>query len=108
MITLRFGEGYVAFLRFNQPIEIKKINNSISNYFSMAKISSKQSTAARFLIPKNKEIKLSETFKKLKQVAEELNADDYTLTQSSLDQVKKKKKKKHTSKQKEKNLLFFN
>ncbi|XP_044002930.1 uncharacterized protein LOC122848731 isoform X2 [Aphidius gifuensis] len=83
----KFGEGYVAFLRFNQPIEIKKINNSISNYFSMAKISSRQSTAARFLIPKNKEIKLSETFRKLKQVAEELNADDYTLTQSSLDQV---------------------
>lgn len=87
MAFCRFGEGYVAFLRFSQAVEMQKLKNLMSHYFSMAKISSRQATAVRFLIPKNDEITLSETFRRLRNLAVDLDADDYSLTQSSLDQV---------------------
>ena len=44
--------------------------------------------AARLLVPRANEAKLSFTYTKVRQLAEDLHATDYTLTQSSLDQVK--------------------
>jgi len=50
-------------------------------------ISSRQATAARLLLPRSQDVALSVSFSMVKHLAEELKATDYTLTQSSLDQV---------------------
>lgn len=86
-ISRRFGEGYVAFLRFNQPVTIKELKDAISRHLSKAQISSRQAAAARLLVPRAHDMTLSETFSSVKRLAEDLKATDYTLTQSSLDQV---------------------
>ncbi|KAK0086066.1 hypothetical protein PV325_003922 [Microctonus aethiopoides] len=82
----KFGEGYVAFLRFNQPVTIKELKDAISRHLSKAQISSRQAAAARLLVPRAHDMTLSETFSSVKRLAEDLKATDYTLTQSSLDQ----------------------
>ncbi|XP_043289977.1 uncharacterized protein ldd isoform X2 [Venturia canescens] len=83
----KFGEGYVAFLRFGLPISPKDLKEAIARHLPTGLISSRQAMAARLLIPRSNEVTLSSTFLRVKQLAEELKATDYTLTQSSLDQV---------------------
>lgn len=83
----RYGEGYIAFLRFPQSIVGNELKDVIYRYFPTAQIFSRQATAARLLVPQNQDTLLSEIFTKLKCLAEDLKATDYTLTQSSLDQV---------------------
>lgn len=56
-------------------------------YLPQAIISSRQAAAARLLLPRSHDTALSTSFTMLKLLAEELKATDYTLTQSSLDQV---------------------
>lgn len=83
----RFGEGYVVFLRFSQPIAAADLRKAILKYLPQAMISSRQATAARLLLPRSQDTALSVSFSMVKLLAEELKATDYTLTQSSLDQV---------------------
>ncbi|KAK9294638.1 hypothetical protein QLX08_010802 [Tetragonisca angustula] len=83
----KFGEGYVAFLRFRQPISSADLRKAVAKYFPQAAVSSRQASAARLLIPRSQDMPVSSSFNKLKLLAEELKATDYTLTQSSLDQV---------------------
>ncbi|XP_018348552.1 PREDICTED: uncharacterized protein LOC108752306 [Trachymyrmex septentrionalis] len=83
----KFGEGYVAFLRFGQPVSSTDLRKVILKYLPQAMISSRQATAARLLLPRSQDMALSVSFSMLKLLAEELKATDYTLTQSSLDQV---------------------
>ncbi|KAL0111880.1 hypothetical protein PUN28_013230 [Cardiocondyla obscurior] len=83
----KFGEGYVAFLRFGQPVSATDLRRVILKYLPQAIISSRQATAARLLLPRSQDMALSVSFGMLKLLAEELKATDYTLTQSSLDQV---------------------
>ncbi|XP_024889665.1 ATP-binding cassette sub-family A member 13 isoform X1 [Temnothorax curvispinosus] len=83
----KFGEGYIAFLRFGQPVSATDLRRVILKYLPQAIISSKQATAARLLLPRSQDMALSVSFSMLKLLAEELKATDYTLTQSSLDQV---------------------
>ncbi|XP_014474957.1 PREDICTED: ATP-binding cassette sub-family A member 13 isoform X2 [Dinoponera quadriceps] len=83
----KFGEGYVAFLRFSQPVSAADLRRAILKYLPQAMISSRQATAARLLLPRSQDMALSVSFNMLKLLAEELKATDYTLTQSSLDQV---------------------
>lgn len=84
----RFGEGYVAFLRFRQPISSTDLRKAVLKYFPRAVVSSRQASAARLLVPRSQDMLVSSSFNKLKLLAEELKATDYTLTQSSLDQVR--------------------
>lgn len=86
-LTFRFGEGYIAFLRFSQPVSVTELREAILKYLPQAMISSRQATAARLLLPRSQDVALSVSFTMLKLLAEELKATDYTLTQSSLDQV---------------------
>ncbi|KAG5315958.1 ABCAD protein, partial [Acromyrmex insinuator] len=83
----KFGEGYIAFLRFGQPVSATDLRKVILKYLPQAMISSRQATAARLLLPRSQDMALSVSFSMLKLLAEELKATDYTLTQSSLDQV---------------------
>lgn len=83
----KFGEGYVAFLRFRQPIPATDLRKAVRNYLPQAVVSSRQGSAARLLIPRSQDMPVSASFNKLKLLADELKATDYTLTQSSLDQV---------------------
>ncbi|XP_026675626.1 uncharacterized protein LOC108632621 isoform X2 [Ceratina calcarata] len=83
----KFGEGYVAFLRFRQPVSSTDLRKAIAMYFPQAVVSSRQANAARLLVPRSQDMAVSTSFNKLKLLAEELKATDYTLTQSSLDQV---------------------
>ncbi|XP_032690190.1 uncharacterized protein LOC116853290 isoform X2 [Odontomachus brunneus] len=83
----KFGEGYVAFLRFSQPVAAADLRRAILKYLPQAMISSRQATAARLLLPRSQDMALSVSFNMLKLLAEELKTTDYTLTQSSLDQV---------------------
>ncbi|OAD61200.1 ATP-binding cassette sub-family A member 13 [Eufriesea mexicana] len=83
----KFGEGYVAFLRFRQPISSTDLKKAIAKCFPQAVVSTRQASAARLLIPRSQDMPVSSSFNKLKLLAEELKATDYTLTQSSLDQV---------------------
>nr|XP_012136751.1 PREDICTED: uncharacterized protein LOC100878441 isoform X3 [Megachile rotundata] len=83
----KFGEGYVAFLRFRQPVSSADLRKILVKYFPQATVSSRQANAARLLIPRAQDMAVSTSFNKLKLLAEELKATDYTLTQSSLDQV---------------------
>lgn len=84
----RFGEGYVAFLRFRQPIPATDLRKAVRNYLPQAVVSSRQGSAARLLIPRSQDMPVSASFNKLKLLADELKATDYTLTQSSLDQAR--------------------
>lgn len=84
----RFGEGYVAFLRFSQPITATDLRKAVRNYLPQAVVSSRQGSAARLLIPRSQDMPVSVSFNKLKLLADELKATDYTLTQSSLDQAR--------------------
>ncbi|XP_072756384.1 uncharacterized protein Ldd isoform X2 [Anoplolepis gracilipes] len=83
----KFGEGYVVFLRFGQPVSATDLRRAILKYLPQAMISSRQATAARLLLPRSQDTTLSVSFSMVKLLAEELKATDYTLTQSSLDQV---------------------
>ncbi|XP_067204074.1 uncharacterized protein ldd isoform X2 [Linepithema humile] len=83
----KFGEGYIAFLRFSQPVTATELREAILKYLPQATISSRQATAARLLLPRSQDVALSVSFSMVKLLAEELKATDYTLTQSSLDQV---------------------
>ncbi|XP_029170086.1 LOW QUALITY PROTEIN: uncharacterized protein LOC114939826 [Nylanderia fulva] len=83
----KFGEGYVIFLRFGQPVSPTNLRSAILKYLPQAMISSRQATAARLLLPRSQDTTLSVSFNMVKLLAEELKATDYTLTQSSLDQV---------------------
>lgn len=85
--VFRFGEGYVAFLRFRQPVSSADLKKVLQKYLPQAAVSSRQATAARLLLPRSQDMALSSSFNKVKLIAEELKATDYTLTQSSLDQV---------------------
>lgn len=86
-VCRRFGEGYVAFLRFRQPISSTDLKKAIAKCFPQAAVSTRQASAARLLIPRSQDMPVSSSFNKLKLLAEELKATDYTLSQSSLDQV---------------------
>ena len=83
----KFGEGYVAFLRFRQPVSSADLKKALTKYLPQAVVSSRQATAARLLLPRSQDMALSSSFNKVKLLAEDLKATDYTLTQSSLDQV---------------------
>ncbi|XP_014612694.1 PREDICTED: uncharacterized protein LOC106791527 isoform X1 [Polistes canadensis] len=83
----KFGEGYVAFLRFGKPTSGSDLRIAIANHLPQAIVSSRQATAARLLVPKNEDIPVSTIFAKVRILAEELKSTDYTLSQSSLDQV---------------------
>ncbi|XP_050450054.1 uncharacterized protein LOC126850786 isoform X1 [Cataglyphis hispanica] len=83
----KFGEGYVVFLRFGQLVSATDLRRAILKYLPQAMISSRQATAARLLLPRSQDTTLSMNFSMVKLLAEELKATDYTLTQSSLDQV---------------------
>ncbi|XP_053973403.1 uncharacterized protein LOC128873691 isoform X1 [Hylaeus volcanicus] len=83
----KFGEGYVAFLRFREPISFAILKKALAKYFPLAVVSSRQATAVRLLLPRTQHMALSTSFDKIKLLADELKATDYTLTQSSLDQV---------------------
>ncbi|XP_017788277.1 PREDICTED: uncharacterized protein LOC108570860 [Habropoda laboriosa] len=83
----KFGEGYVAFLRFRQPVSSADLRKAIVKYIPQAVVSSRQASAARLLMPRSQDMPVSSSFNKLKLLADELKATDYTLTQSSLDQV---------------------
>ncbi|KAK2584735.1 hypothetical protein KPH14_007066 [Odynerus spinipes] len=83
----KFGEGYVAFLRFSQPTSGSELRRVIANHLPQALVSSRQASAARLLVPRSDELPLSISFAKVKMLAEELKATDFTLAQSSLDQV---------------------
>lgn len=87
ILTFRFGEGYVIFLRFGHPVSATDLKRAILKYLPQAMISSRQATAARLLLPRSQDTTLSVSFNMVKLLAEELKATDYTLTQSSLDQV---------------------
>ncbi|XP_024944655.1 uncharacterized protein LOC107271675 isoform X2 [Cephus cinctus] len=92
----KYGKGYVAFFRvateYGGLVELKR---AIARHLPEAIISSRQIRTARLLIPYRDEqiggmegdLKISEIFEKVKRIAEELGASDYTLNQSSLDQV---------------------
>lgn len=83
----RFSKGHVAFLRLNEAITRADLRQAISKHLPYAVISSSQAAAARLWLPRTEDTCLSATFIKLRQLAEELKITDYTLTQSSLDQV---------------------
>ncbi|XP_076641439.1 lipid droplet defective [Halictus rubicundus] len=83
----KFGEGYVAFLRFRQPVSSAELKKVLAKYLPQAVVSSKQGTAARLLLPRSQDMLLSISFNKVRLLAEELKASDFTLSQSSLDQV---------------------
>ncbi|XP_043481651.1 ATP-binding cassette sub-family A member 13 isoform X2 [Leptopilina heterotoma] len=83
----RFGEGYIVFLRTNHSLSLDDLKEAISKYIPKAIICSRQARTARLLIPRGQDITLSVTFTKVKNLAEDLQATDFTLTQSSLDQV---------------------
>ncbi|XP_076760468.1 lipid droplet defective [Xylocopa sonorina] len=83
----KFGEGYIAFLRFREPVSSADLRRAIVKYFPQAVVSSRQASAARLLVPRSQDMPVSTSFNKLKLLAEELKATDYTLTHSSLDQV---------------------
>ncbi|CAK9819447.1 ATP-binding cassette sub-family A member 13 [Anthophora plagiata] len=83
----KFGEGYVAFLRFRQPLSSADLRKAMLKYIPQAVVSSRQASAVRLLMPRSQDMPVSTSFNKLKLLAEELKATDYTLTQSSLDQV---------------------
>ncbi|KAF7403454.1 hypothetical protein HZH68_006248 [Vespula germanica] len=83
----KFGEGYVVFLRFSKPTLVSDLRRAIANHLPQAVVSSRQATAARLLVPKSEEMALSNSIAKVKMLAEELKATDYTFSQSSLDQV---------------------
>lgn len=74
-------------MRFGQPVSRADLRKVILKYLPQAMISSRQATAARLLLPRSQDMALSTSFSMLKLLAEELKATDYTLTQSSLDQV---------------------
>lgn len=74
-------------MRFGQPVSATDLRKVILKYLPQAMISSRQATAARLLLPRSQDMLLSASFSMLKLLAEELKATDYTLTQSSLDQV---------------------
>lgn len=78
----------MAFLRFRQPIPATDLRKAVRNYLPQAVVSSRQGSAARLLIPRSQDMPVSASFNKLKLLAEELKATDYTLTQSSLDQAR--------------------
>ncbi|XP_053595540.1 uncharacterized protein LOC103571174 isoform X2 [Microplitis demolitor] len=83
----KFGDGFIAFLRFSQPVTVKELKDAISRHLYRAQVSSRQATAARLMIPRVHDVPLSEIFSRVKRLAEDLKVTDYTLTQSSLDQV---------------------
>ncbi|XP_078047717.1 lipid droplet defective isoform X2 [Augochlora pura] len=83
----KFGEGYVAFLRFRRPVSSAELKKALGKYLPQAVVSSRQATAARLMLPRSQDMLLSTSFNKVKLLAEELKASDYTLSQSSLDQV---------------------
>lgn len=75
------------FLRFSKPTLVSDLRRAIANHLPQAVVSSRQATAARLLVPKSEEMALSNSIAKVKMLAEELKATDYTFSQSSLDQV---------------------
>ncbi|XP_046740699.1 uncharacterized protein LOC124408067 isoform X2 [Diprion similis] len=83
----KYGEGYIISLRFKRPTCLSDLLKAISSHLPGTSIASRQALAARLLVPRNHDMKLSAVFVKVKDLARELNATDYTLTQSSLDQV---------------------
>ncbi|XP_066598930.1 uncharacterized protein ldd isoform X2 [Prorops nasuta] len=84
----KFGEGYVAFVRFEMPVSGKDLRRAVTELLPNATISSRQASTARILIPwEDRSLKLSTIFARVKQLASKLNVTDFTLTQSSLDQV---------------------
>ncbi|XP_046491171.1 uncharacterized protein ldd isoform X1 [Neodiprion pinetum] len=83
----KYGEGYIVSLRFKSPTCLTDLLKAIATHLPGTSIASRQALAARFLVPRNHDMKLSTVFAKVKDLARELNDADYTLTQSSLDQV---------------------
>ena len=63
------------------------LKEAISRHIPKAIICSRQAKAARLLIPRAQEIALSMMFTKVKNLAEDLQVTDFSVTQSSLDQV---------------------
>ncbi|XP_034938100.1 phospholipid-transporting ATPase ABCA1 [Chelonus insularis] len=82
----KFGESYIVFLRFNRSVSLEELNDAILRNLNNARILSRQSITAQLILNKHTE-KLSTTFLKVKKLAMELDAVDYTLTQTSLDQM---------------------
>ncbi|XP_023289550.1 uncharacterized protein LOC105698871 [Orussus abietinus] len=83
----KYGEGHIAFLRFRTPMDPSELKKVISRYLPRAGIFSSQALTVRLLVPKSQDSTVSEIFAAVEGLAEELKAVDYTLTQSSLDQV---------------------
>ncbi|XP_033223873.1 phospholipid-transporting ATPase ABCA1 isoform X3 [Belonocnema kinseyi] len=83
----RFGEGHIVLLRLKQSLSPDDLKEAISRHIPKAIVCSRQARTARLLIPRGQEIALSITFTKVRNLAEDLQVTDFTVTQSSLDQV---------------------
>lgn len=81
----RYGSGYIISVRISKPCEQEKLENLMKEYFPGCQVQSKQYCNSQFIV--SNDMKLSNMFRNINIISTHMSIEDYSLVQSSLDQV---------------------
>jgi len=90
-LKTRFGEGYNLEVSVDSDEKIPEVIAEVAERFKGSNFKEKMHQTLMFDIPRHKstgeEYRLAEAFKKMEDLKSDLQLGDYTLTQTSLEQV---------------------
>ncbi|XP_033737996.1 ATP-binding cassette sub-family A member 7-like isoform X2 [Pecten maximus] len=82
----RFGEGYTVIFRVSgERPNLKAVHNFITHSFEGAEMKEKHYNMVQYQL--KSDVKLSNLFKQIEGVKRELNIEDYSVSQTTMDQV---------------------
>lgn len=85
-LKTKFGNGYILAIRLNDETESSRLFKFMGEKFPSSEIQETHRNLFEFLLP-YKDTKLSEIFGSIEQNRSSLNIKDYSVSQSTLDQV---------------------
>ncbi|RVE68758.1 hypothetical protein OJAV_G00094540 [Oryzias javanicus] len=82
----RFGDGYMITVRMKSSVNVKEVVRFFNRNFPEAVLKERHHTKVQFQL-KSERISLAQVFSKMEQVMEVLGIEDYSVSQTTLDNV---------------------
>ncbi|XP_074871184.1 ATP-binding cassette sub-family A member 2 isoform X2 [Carettochelys insculpta] len=82
----RFGDGYMITVRTKSSLNIKEVVRFFNRNFPEAVLKERHHTKVQYQL-KSEQISLAQVFSKMEQVVEVLGIEDYSVSQTTLDNV---------------------
>uniref|UniRef100_A0A8C5JNS6 ATP-binding cassette sub-family A member 2 n=1 Tax=Junco hyemalis TaxID=40217 RepID=A0A8C5JNS6_JUNHY len=84
----RFGDGYMITVRTKSSLNVKEVVRFFNRNFPEAVLKERHHTKAQYQL-KSDQISLAQVFSKMEQVVDVLGIEDYSVSQTTLDNVRR-------------------